>query len=171
MNRKKVLLIATITFLVMTVLISQTVSSQSIESVSVTGVFRQDEDSKWRCYANITITNSNEENVTLSWIYLNALNVTYVDETSEELGISGNSTVNQVLQPGENITASWTITEFGFYKEPKILWVTVKASILESETPITLTTVIPEFPSFLILPLFMIATLLAVIVYRRKHTM
>ena len=31
--------------------------------------------------------------------------------------------------------------------------------------------VIPEFPSFLILPLFMITTLLAVIVYRRKHAM
>jgi parallel beta-helix repeat protein len=30
---------------------------------------------------------------------------------------------------------------------------------------------IPEFPSFLILPLFMIATLLAVIVYGRKHSM
>lgn len=30
--------------------------------------------------------------------------------------------------------------------------------------------VLPEFPSFLILPLFLIATLLAVIVYRRKHT-
>jgi signal peptidase I len=33
------------------------------------------------------------------------------------------------------------------------------------------TTAIPEFPSFLILPLFMIATLLAVVVYRRKHCM
>ena len=32
------------------------------------------------------------------------------------------------------------------------------------------THVIPEFPSFLILPLFMIATLLAVIVYRRKYS-
>ena len=31
-----------------------------------------------------------------------------------------------------------------------------------------LTTVIPEFPSFLLLPLFMIATLLTVIVYKRK---
>jgi len=29
--------------------------------------------------------------------------------------------------------------------------------------------IIPEFPSFIILPLFMIATLLAVIVYRKKH--
>jgi len=31
--------------------------------------------------------------------------------------------------------------------------------------------VMPEFPSFLVLPLFMMATLLAVIVYRRKHSM
>jgi hypothetical protein len=31
------------------------------------------------------------------------------------------------------------------------------------------THIIPEFPSFLILPIFMIATLLAVIVYRRKY--
>jgi hypothetical protein len=30
--------------------------------------------------------------------------------------------------------------------------------------------VIPEFPSLIILPLFMIATLLAIIVYRKKHT-
>jgi len=35
---------------------------------------------------------------------------------------------------------------------------------------ITGTTIIPEFPSFLILPLFMMLILLAVIVYRRKHT-
>lgn len=31
--------------------------------------------------------------------------------------------------------------------------------------------IVPEFSSFIILPLFMIATLLAVIVYRRKHSM
>ena len=31
--------------------------------------------------------------------------------------------------------------------------------------------IIPEFPSFLILPLFMIATLIVVIIYRRKHSM
>jgi len=31
--------------------------------------------------------------------------------------------------------------------------------------------IVPEFQSFLILPLFMIATLLAVIIYRRKHSM
>jgi len=32
------------------------------------------------------------------------------------------------------------------------------------------TEAIPEFPLLIILPLFMIATLLAVIVYRRKHS-
>jgi parallel beta-helix repeat protein len=35
--------------------------------------------------------------------------------------------------------------------------------------PLMVQYVIPEFPSFLILPLFFIATLLAVIVHRRKH--
>ena len=36
--------------------------------------------------------------------------------------------------------------------------------------PLTNPIVIPEYSSFLILPLFMISTLLAVIVYKRKHT-
>ena len=42
----------------------------------------------------------------------------------------------------------------------------------ESPLQVTIqgTWVIPEFPSALILPLFMIATLLAVIVYKRKHS-
>ena len=35
---------------------------------------------------------------------------------------------------------------------------------------VTKADVVPEFPSFLISPLFMITTLLAVIVYRKKHT-
>jgi hypothetical protein len=34
---------------------------------------------------------------------------------------------------------------------------------------ITGTRVVPEFPSLIILPLFMITTLLAAITYRRKH--
>ena len=40
----------------------------------------------------------------------------------------------------------------------------------EHKIEISGSTTIPEFPSFLILPLFIIATLLVVIVYRRKHT-
>jgi hypothetical protein len=35
--------------------------------------------------------------------------------------------------------------------------------------PLMVQYVIPEFPTFLILPLFVIATLLTVIIYRRKH--
>jgi len=50
----------------------------------------------------------------------------------------------------------------------------VKSVNMTENKQVTLTLegfVIPEFPSFLVLPLFMIATLLAVIVYRRKHSM
>jgi len=39
------------------------------------------------------------------------------------------------------------------------------------EITISLPFIIPEFPSLIILPLFMIATLLAIIVYRRKHSL
>jgi hypothetical protein len=45
---------------------------------------------------------------------------------------------------------------------------TYSASVRITESSVW---VIPEFPSFLILPLFMMATLLAVTVYRRKHSM
>jgi len=48
----------------------------------------------------------------------------------------------------------------------------VKSVNMTENKQITLTLegfIIPEFPSFLILPLFMVATLLAVIVYKRKH--
>ena len=45
---------------------------------------------------------------------------------------------------------------------------TYSASVRITESSVW---VIPEFPSFLILPLFMITTLLAVIIYRRKHSM
>lgn len=139
-------------------------------NVGINGVFRRDGDDKWRCYANITIRNNSYRNVTISWIYLNAINITYTDETFEELNISGNETLNYVIQPEQELSANWTITTFGFTKEPKILWVLFKTSISEAYGTITLTTVIPEFPSFLITPLFMVSTLLAVTVYRRKHS-
>ena len=53
---------------------------------------------------------------------------------------------------------------------------TAYANIFEGKIPIVLergtnVIIIPEFPSFIIIPLFMIATLLAVILYRRKHPM
>jgi parallel beta-helix repeat protein len=35
--------------------------------------------------------------------------------------------------------------------------------------PLMVQYVIPEFPSFLVLPLFMVATLLAIVIYKRRH--
>lgn len=52
-------------------------------------------------------------------------------------------------------------------KHTKYLYINYTQS--EHTIEISGTTIIPEFPSFLVLPLFMIATLLAVIVYRRKR--
>jgi hypothetical protein len=40
--------------------------------------------------------------------------------------------------------------------------------VLNAVAALSIPPVIPEFPSFFILPLFMIATLLAVTVYRRR---
>jgi hypothetical protein len=49
----------------------------------------------------------------------------------------------------------------------------IKSVNMNDSQQITLTLesfVIPEFPSLIILPLLMIATLIAVIIYRRKHS-
>ena len=139
--------------------------------VDINGIFRKDDDGKWRCNVNITIRNESPRNVTIPWIYLNTINITYVDETFEELGISGNETMNYVIQAEQELSVGWSTTAYGFTKEPKNLWVLFKTPISEAYGTITLTLVIPEFPLMLILPLFMIATLLTVIIYRRKHTM
>jgi hypothetical protein len=137
--------------------------------VGVNGVFRKDHDGKWRCYTNITIRNNSYRNVTISWIYLEAINITYTDETSEELNISGNETLNHVIQPEQEFSIEWTVTTFGFTKEPKILWVLFKTPVQEAYGTITLTTVIPEFPSATIMSLFMFATLITTILLKRKR--
>lgn len=138
-------------------------------STSTIGSFKRDDDNKWRCYGNTKLTNANEDNVTLSWMCLSAINLTYVDNTFQELDISGNITLNRVLQSDEEPTFHWNLTEFGFDKEPKLLWVMQEFCFSDFEDYITLVSAIPEFLPLLILPLFMIATLLAVIAYRRKQ--
>jgi len=139
--------------------------------VDVDGFFRKDVDDKWRCHANITIENNCLTNITISWVYLNAIKITYTDDTFEELDIEGNETLDLLIQPQMKLSINWTITTFGFTKEPKNIWVLVKTPISEAYGTITLTKVIPEFPSLIILTLFMTATLLTVIVYKRKHSM
>jgi len=138
--------------------------------VTISGFLRFDEDDKWRYYATMNITNNGDVSVTISQVRTIILNVTYVDEAFENWNVSGNITVNQVLYPESSLPLGWKITEFGFLKEPKIIWVTLEIFLLGLEDPLTSTFAIPEFLSFLILPLFMIATLLAVIIYKRKHS-
>jgi len=136
--------------------------------VGIDGFFRKDDDGKWRCYANITIKNKSYRNVTIQWVYLNAINITYIDETFEDLNIQGNETLNFVIQPEQELSANWTITTFGFTKEPKILWLLFKTPISEAYGTITLTTVIPEFPVITLLPLFIIMTTLVAIFWSKK---
>jgi len=92
-------------------------------------------------------------------------------------GMSGNSGFCNVSVPKSLITGapwtvwlanqSWVFLESGNSTHSFIYFNYSFASTLD--VAIQATWVVPEFPSFLILPLFMIATLLAVIVYRRKH--
>jgi len=53
---------------------------------------------------------------------------------------------------------------------PHNITATAKDDIVTLSAVFTVLEIIPEYPSLFILPLFMIATLLAVIVYIRKHT-
>jgi len=87
---------------------------------SVTGEFRMDGDSKWRCYVNTTLTNFLGDVITVRWICINA-SVTYVDDTSDELGIIENRTLDVALMSNDNYTTSWVVTEFGFDTQPKTL--------------------------------------------------
>lgn len=74
----------------------------------------------------------------------------------------------------QNVTAKYNISGYpttviidqeGFLSPKSPFVGLTMASILSQE----IEDIIPEFPSFIILPLFMLATLLAVMVYKRKH--
>ncbi len=68
---------------------------------------------------------------------------------------------------GSSLIGNYTITaEYELLEEQQFVNMTENKQIT-----IQLPFIIPEFPSFIVLPLFMIATLLAVIVCRRKHSM
>jgi len=137
-------------------------------NVDINGVFRKDDDDKWRCNVNTTIRNDSPRNVTISWVYLNIINITYVDETFEELGISGNETINYLIQPEQEVLIGLNVTEWGFTKEPKTLWVLFKTPILEAYETITLITVIPEFPTWPSMLLTLIVITATIVLYKRR---
>jgi hypothetical protein len=142
--------------------------------ISTSAVFKRDEDTMWRCYANITIQNSYNGNMTLMWASVLYINATFVDETSEDLtglagrNISWDSPI--VLKPEDKFILGIVATDSGFDREPKIVWIYLTSSFFEALNPLNaVLPLVPEFPSLLILPLFIMVTLLAVVVYRRKH--
>jgi hypothetical protein len=85
----------------------------------------------------------------------------------EDLWYSWNVTDLVRNNLGKNMTLVLTITDVG--ESYSVSYRSRQASSNAPELVIDYS-IIPEFPSFLILPLFMIATLLAVIVYKRKHS-
>jgi len=106
-----------------------------------------------------------------------------VDITDSESGVK-----NATLQYSLNYTATWTAVVMGYNSTSQLYYATIPGQSEGTYVRYNITaydnaenlgfkygvgqdyTVIPEFPSFLVIPLFMIATLLAVIVYRRKHS-
>ena len=101
--------------------------------ISIMGAFEHDEDGKWRCYANVTITNDLSENMTLKWVYGRTLNITYVDDSIESWHLESNETYNSPLISGAQFSYDLRLTEYGFDKEPKTLWVEVQISVIDFE--------------------------------------
>ena len=142
--------------------------------ISTSAVFTRDEDTLWRCYANITIQNNYDGSLTLMWVSILYINVTFVDETFEQLaGVPGhNVTLNPplVLKTKDKFAFTLVATDSGFDKEPEIIWIYLASSFFEASNPLNaVISLVPEFPSSLVLPLFMITTLLTVIFYKRKR--
>jgi len=97
--------------------------------VLIAGEFRHDEDGKWRCYANVSVENDLEQDIDITWIYSGPANITYVDDTFENnWNLMSNSTVNKLVPARNWAKFIWRLTDDGFDKEPRILWVTVQIS-------------------------------------------
>jgi hypothetical protein len=148
------------------------VAADATIDVSTSAFFKRDQDTMWRCYANVTIQNTYSENMTLMWVSVLYINATFVDGTSEQLtGLAGgNITLNPsiVLKPEDKCTLGVVATDSGFNKEPKIIWIYLTTSFFEISKPLASAfPLVPEFPSLLILPLSIIATLLAAIMCRK----
>lgn len=135
--------------------------------VSTDAVFKRDEDMMWRCYANITIQNIHSENITLIWVSINLINITFADETSQQLmklaGYNFTYDPPLVLEPEGMFTLGMVATEFGFYEEPKLIWIRLSSSFFEAKSPLVIALpIVPEFQSTLILVMFIITTLVAI---------
>lgn len=82
-------------------------------------------------------------------------------------GDNQSSTSNVISFKEWNGTYAYSIGAFGYNASDSTGSVTVEGADVDKQVAFT---IVPEFPSFLALPLFIIATLLAAVVCRRKHS-
>jgi hypothetical protein len=149
---------------------SQLVIAQAhVFPVTVTSSFVLDQDSMWRAHTNVTVTNDYQGNITIDWIQITLINVTYVDGTSENnLSISGNITVGQLFNYGQNCTVTSNLTAAGFSKEPKNMGLTVELSVQGFENQVTSVLIVPEYSSFLASLLVMLSVTVMIVLGRKK---
>ena len=93
---------------------------------------------RWRFKINITLTNMGDTPVTINWVWSNTTHIQYVNQEKKPIGISGNYSINHLLDLGESILVSFTLTEYGFNQEPIGIWEDCLIKINEKETPISL---------------------------------
>jgi hypothetical protein len=91
--------------------------------------------SEGRLHFNLTaiMRNIQASSVTIGWIYLEVVNVTYVDGTFETWNIWSNSTVSQSIGYGKVLYVAYGISEYGFEKEPKLVNLNIQVRVSDPE--------------------------------------
>jgi len=114
-------------------------------------------------YLDVHVVDSNGIDVPLANVTATYPNATLADsKLTDANGWARLTLMEKIINAtGTYPVGNYTITaEYDTYQEQQSVEMTENKQI-----------VIPEFPSLIILPLFMIITLLAVIVYRRKYSL
>jgi hypothetical protein len=110
-----------------------------------------------RVSANVTDTESGVQNATL--LYTTDSGTTWENRT---MNFNQSTSLYEATIPGQQ-AGTWVEFKIAAYD------CLGNNATLDGTEPYCAYQVMPEFPSLLILPLFMLATLLTVIVHRRKH--
>jgi len=118
-------------------------------------------------YLNVHVTDSIGQNVPSANVSAFYPNATVAElESTDAIGWASLTLMEKMM----NVTGSYPVGNYTVQATYETHSKNTTVSMTENkEIALSLDFVIPEFPSFLILPLLMIATLLAVIVYKREH--
>jgi len=73
---------------------------------------------RWKFMVEIKVWNRANTLIHIPWFYVYFYNVTYTDGTSEDYGLTSNSTTNYSIKPDDSIDVSVEFTQLGFPKEP-----------------------------------------------------